>query len=286
MLEIRLREPIAVDLSVRLLTPALGRRVAAGLGLPDFAELADRWESDPALGRAISALWLEFDLSHRPVRSAPVTCARLEAPCAPAWLTGVLFPAMLGRPLERLQATTIHRLLDRLPDSARLLYVFDLSARGRRQVRLELFGPSADELIPYLRRATGSRFARQVADPVRVLGDLDRLHLSIDVDEAGRLSPRIGIDGSYARLPAREPRWNELFERLVAEGLCSPRNRRAVFAWPGHDSFWTDPEGWPLPGGGAGGYCVRALSHVKLVTGVGTAPEAKAYLLFGHVVPE
>ena len=86
-----------------------------------------------------------------------------------------------------------------------------------------------------------------------------------------------------ARARRRSLRWKALFDRLVEAGLCTVAGRDGVFAWPGHDSFWTDPGHWPLPGGGIGGYCVRALSHVKLVTRPETAPEAKVYLLFGHV---
>jgi len=109
-----------------------------------------------------------------------------------------------------------------------------------------------------------------------------RNHLSLDL--APGLQPRLGVELSFARRPAREPGWAELFDLLDAAGLLGDaagraERRGAVLGWPGWDSFWTAAESWPSAAGA--GYCVRSLSHVKVVTGPGLRPEAKVYLLFG-----
>lgn len=110
---------------------------------------------------------------------------------------------------------------------------------------------------------------------------VERIHLSLDVGE--EVLPRIGIEGSLPRLPGREPRWGELFERLVSRGLCPPGKRDAALAWQGSETFWTSPAAWPVEAVGAGGFCFRKLSHVKVVCRPGQEPEAKAYLLFGYL---
>jgi hypothetical protein len=86
----------------------------------------------------------------------------------------------------------------------------------------------------------------------------------------------VGVEGSFVRLPHREPGWRELFDRLQARDLCTQEKRAAAFAWPGQDSARTAPA-WPPAA--RGGRCVRSLSHVKVVTHPEREPEAKVYLL-------
>jgi len=287
-LEVRLRGHIGVDLSVRFLSPESCRRAGDGLRRPALHDLAATWENDSGWTQTVSALWLELDLAHERKRRAtgpiPIVCARVEQPRDPTWITGSLFPVLGAHDLTPLQKESVHRILRGLPSTARLLYVFDLFPRGNREIRLEFFGPARNDLLPFVHDIAGEEGTRQAAAALELLGDLDRFHLSLDVGAAGEVSPRLGIDGSYRKLPSREPRWAALFERLVEAKLCTPTIRNAVLPWPGYDSFWTAPERWPVAGGAIGGYCVRSLSHVKLVTHSPADLEAKVYLLFGHVL--
>ena len=82
-------------------------------------------------------------------------------------------------------------------------------------------------------------------------------------------------------MPEREPRWLEIFERLVKAGLCAPEKRDAALAWSGYDTFRTAPETWPVAAAGRRGFCVRSLSHIKVVCQPDRQPEAKVYLAFG-----
>jgi hypothetical protein len=110
---------------------------------------------------------------------------------------------------------------------------------------------------------------------------VERFHLSFDVGD--EILPRFGLEGSFARQPAREPGWTELFDRLESRGLCTGEQRRAVFAWPGSDSLWTAPDAWPVAAVGAQGHYVRSLSHVKLVAQPDRGTEAKVYLALAYV---
>jgi hypothetical protein len=120
-----------------------------------------------------------------------------------------------------------------------------------------------------------------VADIAPLFDGVERLHLSFDLSPEGVL-PRIGIEGSFPRLPRREPRWAALFDRLEERGSCDPRKREAALAWPGYDSIWTATKRWPIEAVGARGFCVRGLSHVKVVCQPDREPEAKVYLAFGY----
>jgi hypothetical protein len=130
-------------------------------------------------------------------------------------------------------------------------------------------------ILEYL-KAQAPHTVKPVEEIVPLFEGVERIHLSFDIGE--EISPRIGIEGSFLRLPHRETRWAELFERLIERGLCSPEKRDAALAWPGYDSFRTARDRWPA-GAGSRNVCVRSLSHVKVVSRPEREPEAKVYLL-------
>jgi hypothetical protein len=277
-LETRLSPGAApVDLSLRLRTADEARDLAARL--PSMEGFLLRWAAG-ALA-PVRSIWLEFDLDREPDGDrppAPVVCAKLPHGIDPGWLTDTLLPALQGRPLPAGQRALILACLEALPASASLLYIFSLRARGSEAIRLEIFGLEPAAMLGYL-RSLAPETASAVEEVSTIFAGVERLHLSFDVTAA--ILPRIGIEGSYPHQPSREPRWATFFERLVRRGLCAPEKRDAALAWPGYDTFWTVPERWPVAEIGPGGFCVRALSHLKVVCAPGREPEAKAYLIFG-----
>jgi hypothetical protein len=270
----------AVDLSIRLQQPSEIRELARQ-PVPQMPQIP-RTVLD-LLGQ-VPAIWLELDLPARPDPPAapgllapltPSVCAKLPVDADPGWLAGTLLPALTGEsPSPALRALLL-RCLSEIPPLARPLYLFSLLPRPGSPVRLEIFGLDPEGIVSYLRRVAPASAGR-VAVAAGLLAGAERLHLSIDLGED--VLPRIGVEGSFPRLPRREPRWASLFDRLVDRGLCAPAKRDAALAWPGYDSFWTAPERWP-EGEGAGVFCARALSHVKLVSQPDREPEAKVYLL-------
>lgn len=279
VLEARLAPGAApVDLSLRLLTGPQVREMGERLPPSPERDFLLLWSEPEGPLARVRSVWLELDLDREPKATlAPVVCVKVPPDADPEWLTGILLPALLGSSPPAEQRTRILSCLGAIPPSARLLYLFNLRARGSSALRLEIFGLETPEILEYLREVAPERVP-ETTEGVSLLEGAERLHLSFDVTE--EILPRVGIEGSYPRQPPREPRWKGLFLRLVAEGLCSPQKRDAALAWPGYDSFWTAPERWPVAEIGPQGFCARALSHLKIVCRPDRPPEAKVYLAF------
>jgi hypothetical protein len=267
-----------VDLSLRLLTSPQAWGMAERLPPSPERDFLLLWSQPEGPLARVRSVWLELDLGREPKTAlAPIVCAKVPPDADPGWLADTLLPALLGGSPPAGQRARILSCLGAMPSSANLLYLFNLRARGSGAVRLEIFGMETSEILGYLRRVAPERVP-ETTEGVSLLEGAERLHLSFDVTE--EILPRIGIEGSYPRQPPREPRWEGLFSRLVAEGLCSPQKRNAALAWPGYDSFWTAPERWPVAEIGPRWFCVRALSHLKIVCRPDRPPEAKVYLAF------
>lgn len=279
-LEVRLAPGAApVDLSLRFLKASQAGDVAERLPPSTEKDFLLLWSKTEGTLAPVRSVWLEFDLDREPPDGpVPILCAKLPENADPDWLMGTLLPALLGESPSARQRNRIRSCLNALPSSASLLYVFSLRARGSDAVRLEISGMGTPQILAYL-RAVAPEQAHETPKALSLLRGAERLQLSFDVTE--EVLPRIGIAGSFPRQPPRETRWEKLFSHLVQEGLCSREKRDAVLTWPGYDSFWTAPERWPVAEIGPRGFCVRALSHLKIVCRPDREPEAKAYLVFG-----
>jgi hypothetical protein len=240
------------------------------------------WSDPTGPFHRLPSVWLEFDLDREPRGlPVPIICAKLLSDCERDWVLDCLIPALHERPLSAAQKRWVALCLQKIPAPATLLYVFSLLSRGSEAVRLEIFGLDPAGIIAYLEQV-GPDLVPWVRESAALFAGAERIHLSLDI--GSEILPRIGIEGSFPHLPHREPRWRELFDRLVDSGLCTLEKRDAALAWPGYDSFWTAPDRWPAKPRPAAGYCVRRLSHVKVVCRPDREPEAKVYLMFGPFV--
>jgi hypothetical protein len=272
ILEARLGHGVApVDLSIRLLEASQARHMAERVSAPHLRSFLARWPE------GVRSVWLEFDLDRE---LDPIPCAKLDADASPSWIADSLLPLLHGRPLSEGQRDRFLSCHREIPSPGRLLYVFSLLPRGIDAVRMEVYGLGIGDVQSYLGRIAPGSLPR-VSEIAPLWAGVERLHLSFDIAPEGVL-PRIGLEGSFPHLPRREPRWTELFGRLTERGLCSPEKRDAVLAWPGYETFWTAPAFWPVEAVGARGFCVRGLSHVKVVCLPDREPEAKVYLSFGY----
>lgn len=268
-----------VDLSLKLSEPSHARGVADVLPSP-HRQLLRRWQSGEL--PTVPAFWLEFDLDRSPEGlPAPVLCAEIASQTEPVWIVETLLPEMRGAPLDGPQRESALRVLAAVPPLARPFYAFDLSPRGVDAIRLEILG-LAPEAAPDFLGQVAPDLAPAVASAAPLFSGAERPHLSLDITAEG-IAPRVGLEASFVRGPHREPRWRNLFDRLVDQSLCDPEKRDAVLAWPGQESFWAAPGRWPAEAAGLDGICVRAVSHMKLVVHPGRTSEAKVYLLFGRV---
>jgi hypothetical protein len=272
VLEVRLAPgPGPVDLSLRLKDPAQAGALAERISPPHLASFLRRW---PEL-QPIHSIWLEFDLDREPRDlPIPIVCAKLFPDTRADWIMDRLIPALQGKPLDPDQRPWIALCLREIPPPATLLYVFSLLSREGGAIRLEILGLSPAGILGYLKRLAPPAVS-WVEGTAALFEGVERLHLSLDIGPG--ILPRIGIEGSFPRLPRREPRWGQLFDRLVSRGFCAPEKRDAALAWPGYDSFWTAAERWAM----TPGFCIRGLSHVKMVCRPDREPEAKVYLTFG-----
>ena len=273
-----------VDLSLQITTSAQAAALstaaekAAGSAAV-WQRFLHAWATRPEWRARVPSLWLEFDLDRPPAAApVPIVCAQLAAGVEAAWVAGTLLPAMLGAPPAAAQRRLLERCWREVPAPGRPLYVFALLPRRTAAVRVEIAGGlELPALAAFLRRLQAPAAAARVAGLGTLLAGADRLHLSCDLGDT--LAPRVGVEVSFPRQPRRDPRWERLFERLVAAGLCSPAARDAALAWPGQDSLWTAAGRWPAARGAAAVRCVRALSHVKLVCDRRRPTTAKLYLL-------
>lgn len=279
-LEIRLAsEAGPIDLSVRIEKPDQALRLAGSLSSPHLRRFLSLWARREGPLSPVHSVWLEFDLDREPQAALqPVVCAKLLPDVDSGWLAGSLFPALHGRPLSTDQCRLVELCHESIPAPAYLLYAFSLLPRGDDTLRMEIFGLDPAGIAAYLGRVS-PQAVPWVESAAGLFEGVERIHLSLDLGT--EILPRIGIEGSFARMPGREPRWRELFDRLVERGLCRPAERDAALAWPGSESFWTTPAAWPPAT--AGGFCFRKLSHVKVICRPDREPEAKLYLLFGHL---
>jgi len=285
VLEIRLaRGPGAVDLSLRLTDPSQAEPLAEWISPSHLRRFFRLWPEPGEAFQSLCGVWLEFDLGDEaPGVPIPIVCAKLLPETRADWILDCLLPALHGQPLESCQRSSVARCLDAIPASANLLYVFSLLSRGSGDtVRLEISGLDSEGILGYLQTVAPQTIA-WVGEGTALFAGVERLHLSLDIgcDSGHEILPRIGIEGSFSRLPRRQPGWRELFDRLVDHGLCAAEKRDAALAWPGYDSFWTAPERWPAAPQAVAEVCVRSLSHVKIVCRPGREPEAKVYLMFG-----
>ncbi|MDX1998883.1 MAG: hypothetical protein SF066_14295, partial [Thermoanaerobaculia bacterium] len=176
ILEVRLGDDSQVDLSVQVATAEEARQLLA-VPLPDGVHrLLRSWSDRSGPLAPASRLWLEFDLpSAAPAVPTPVVCARLE-PTAPAsWLSTILFPALLDRPLEPAVRHQVELAVASLPPGARVLYAFALGARPGPAVRLEVCGfADVAGALAYWRRRVGPD-ADELAQLAPLCAGLERL---------------------------------------------------------------------------------------------------------------
>jgi hypothetical protein len=270
--------PLGLDFSVRLEEAgqcldraALPAAVAALFAARDGGEFPAAW---------LPAVWLEYDLRLGEER-APIACARVGAD-APAqwwrdWLLPRLYSGLSAAELERVAAA-----LALLPEAARPLYFFDLSARGAPGLRCELAAEPG--VLPGWLAAVGAGpQAAELERLARLWRDGDRPHVSLDFG-AGGWRPRVGLENSFRGQPPAEARWRTQLESLVAAGLAAADEVEPLLAWPAVATP-SATAGWPTDAAGQRlpGWLVSCLSHCKLASSPGGPIEAKAYLLFQYL---
>jgi hypothetical protein len=286
-----------VDLIVRV--DRRGRGLLAAQPWPRLRAFARTWaDSATTVHRAVSAVWLEFDVvdsvrgipadDHTPLRPRVFLDLTREAyavsPAARRFtaIIDALAP-LVGGPAPRWLRRGLERCLRHLPPSAYLLYVGLPAQDHVHHVRVCVLGLGGPRVGDYLRAvgwpgdldALREHLRRMAGDPEPDAAGIAIVHL--DIDDHERVRPALGFEYALARRPQVRGTIGEetFFERLVASAACDARKRDVLRQWPGC-AIETLPHAiWPS-------LVMRRVSHVKIVYAPPGALEAKAYLCGAH----
>lgn len=242
------------------------------------ADLLREW-IDPAtiLGSDIAAVWVEIDFAGAGDMPWPFPFFTLTPPWMrseprPIDRTTALVDAGLGclmrGRLDRKIHAQIHTCLRALPPQASLFHVAMRPMPGGDVVRLIAGTPW--NLVPeFLERMD---WPESIAHMQRFLERYceDTVINSIQLDISDRLGPRLGVEFYWPTSPKVDPRWSSLFDKLVADGACTPERRAGVCAWSGCDRL-------------ADGDLLSRELLVKVVYEIGKPLRAKAYLPYGRM---
>jgi hypothetical protein len=243
----------------------------------------------------VSSIWVEFDL----------ICAQSVIP-NPSVFVGIrkMPPSVSGAPLGPRYFERMRQVLDILhggEPQAELLQTLEalvcataeradgyhlgvMLSRPGAPIRLCIRRTPARELLSDVDEIQGpgsTEVARAKLGQYIEMAPNPTIHLDI----ASTIGPRIGFDFTFARScitgqPADEPRWKEMFDLLVSDGLCTTGNRNLLLRWPGGCRL-TDAAGHAIPGDIS--YLVRELNHIKISAESDGKLSAKGYFGYQHI---
>jgi hypothetical protein len=304
-LECRLgqRAPSQIDLLISAATTfertSLRRLLAArAREVPEFWPIhrfVEAWESPGSvLNRSVPVAWLEFD--HMEQDDNPV--ANVGVCLVPAYLDPFADlppqsePEMMETIVESLrvirddepsaeETVCFQRCLDQLPERARWIHLSVMAARA--PMELKLYGTfPVKTVVPFLRDIGWAGDREAVAEllarycPSERTADVVYLDLPV-TGMLTRATAGVGIVFAQQHLRVageRDPARRELLDVLVADGLCSARERDDLIGWPGHDLHS------PMSGAGAPPMRVDRWFDIKLAHRPGAPLLAKVYLGF------
>lgn len=194
------------------------------------------------------------------------------------------------RHIERLglAGDSVAELLVAVPSELSISYIGFMLGRGDA-VRINLRSIRPEDLAGVLARLGWPGDAGRAAGLFRGLVGLAG-RVAVALDFAPALQPTIGFEAALPDLPAEEPRWARLFDRLCADGLCTEEKRAALERlgarlYP-EEAGQEWPASWIPPALAAPRPFVpwfeRRVSHVKLSIGADGEAGAKAYVSAQH----
>lgn len=258
---------------------------------PELANLVATWRAH--FDSDADAVWLEFDTSRRAADertpNAFVALDRRESGtlARPASVTSAIESTYTANGCAAKAPRALAACIDACPASVARLQLGFMFSRATSPIRLCALPLAYDEALSFLRAVCWPGSLDRLAPLIEPYAPLcDGFGVHIDVLEA--VAPTLGLELLYdgrAResQPDHEERWNALFARLVAEGLCSDREREALFGWVAQRTF-TAPLIERLIAGAIPsgelllyGTLYTGLQHVKLSLDAEGALFAKAY---------
>ena len=218
-------------------------------------EFARLWaEPNSLLHQAVEDLWLEFDTASgdtsgitdhgseipdqqrtKPI-PLPSTFFGVKSPGIPSWewLSQSALPTLLGEPLSIDAELTLQHCLVNIPAAARLFQVGLLSGRTLIQgdspaMRLYIQDMPLAQLRSTLSRLSWVGDAELLTQLLtRVCQSKGRFSVQLEIQDA--LSPVIAIECYFHH----RTEWQQVLNRLVSTGFCSPERAQALLNYPGY----------------------------------------------------
>jgi hypothetical protein len=251
-------------------------------------EFAAEWsDSSGPLYDGVDYVWLEFDVAGNggSVPQPSVFFGVDTHQDQSIVEQGLELP--LGRALPEYVANNLRACMAALPSDARVAFVGAMLSRDVNSVRLVSSAPSFEQILTYLTRVgwPGSvQEFRHSLEPFSRMSD----YVWLNVDVGVSVHPRIGLEFYFFR-PAHADgaaHWHTILDRMVHVGLCTPKKRDALLAYPGSSPVDVQSDLWPdhvgvvfnalRPLGLTG--MLRDLHHLKFVYEPDGSIQAKAYL--------
>ena len=277
-----------VDLSIRINEPQQARAVASASESPFLRSLLKTWANGTIPTLVIPELWLEFDLPGDPEAPIgklpePILCAGLGKQAPESWYLDSFIPAFHKDPPTEFQRQQMRRFADLMPAGTRPAYLFSLQARGSRGMRVDTQDMPAAHMPGFVEELISPEHAAAVETILPLAEMVPSRHLSCDLMPES-FGNRVGVEVSFHQF--KDTRWSDLLDRLIDMELCTSEQKASILAWRGVSSAATSPDLWPVGADGqpAPGFCVRAISHIKLSLKPGQATTAKVYFGIFHFV--
>ncbi len=247
----------------------------------------------------VTSIWLEFDITpgqpplptpsiFMGIRDLRTVASGSDLAARYVHGLGELIRLLTGEAPRLGLVALLRSVVDRTAAEAAGYHVGAMLSRGADAIRLCARRAPVSAVLAQL-RAIGWTGGRE--DPEEVFGRYFELvsDPTVHVDLGTRLGPTLGFDLALARSflhgqPRDEPRWHDMFARLVSEGLATSAKRDALLAWPGgarlarHES--TGAAATPPT---RDAYLIRGLNHVKVVCDGHGGRSAKGYFAYQHL---
>ncbi len=268
----------------------------------DFGRL---WADPPSpLYESLDDVWLEFDIHTFPeallpsIFFSPLHKFERDGPGLNQFKTEELlaliesvYACTKGRSPGAAMSRKWQSCIEMLPRLKALFQVGIMLGRpSANGIRTCVSVPSGKAVTAYLNAVDWPGDVAKLQPMLKKLSPwFDSLALHLDVSD--ELSPKISIECKFLmrRGPDREPLWHDFLAFLMESGLCLPKKRDALLAFPGYCP--TDVDVCPLPLKRLAdrlemvyrSFFVRTIYHVKLVYNEKSEWEAKGYLGVNHI---
>jgi hypothetical protein len=280
-----------LDLQQRIKTPseidrlrhALRAQAAIGEDRTPLLSLCDRG----IIGHQIDEIWLEVD--HNASTDVPSVFGRISDALTGAERqdAALRLMAALGMESRAAQQAAITRCFEACAHPARVSHLGVMLSRAGAPLYLVIDGVALADATGFLDSLGwpgSATLAQRRID--RLCAYFDRIRLTVTIGDT--VEPGLGLECFVGTQDRFDPRWRSVLDRLVVEGLCDPRQRDRMLAWPAAIAPHSAAAAWPdalvidaLARSPAEiGWLDCRISHVKVSLHDDRPERAKGYLGF------